>query len=166
MTIIHTQRCSLRLFTKEDAGLLVPILGCPKVMQYSMTGEMDLPAIHATIEEWLTLYKNARFCPFAIICDNQLIGYAGLDIREVEGNERVQITFRLAENSWRRGLATELAHAIKTYAFDTLGLSELIAITDPENLASIRTLTKINMIFDKVITYDELELHLYKTEKD
>lgn len=165
MTIAATKRCILRLFTRKDAEDLLPILGDTKVMQYSITGAMDLPAIVATIDEWLLLYRKHGFCPFAVIYDGQVIGYAGLDVRDVEGVEQVQITFRLAEKYWGKGLATELASTIKTYAFDKCGLSEIVAIIDPDNSASINTVTKIGMKFSKKILYGGLRLNLYKIKK-
>jgi ribosomal-protein-alanine N-acetyltransferase len=157
-----TPRCCLRLFTQQDTEALIPILGCPKVMQYSMTGVMSLPAIITAIEQWTKLNKTHGVSPFAVIYEEQLIGYAGLDIRNIEGIEQVQLTFRLAEKYWGKGLASELANAIKAHAFGDLGLSEMIAITDPKNHASIRILVKIGMKFSKEITYGGLRLNLYK----
>ena len=162
MTILTTSRCTLRPFTQEDAELLIPILGSEVVMHYSMTGAMDLPTIRTTIEDWISLYKQRGFSPWAVMHNNMLIGYAGLDMRVVEGIEQVQITFRLAESHWGKGFATELALAIRDYAFARLQLSEIIAIIDPENQASIRTISKIGMQFEKAIIYGGLPLHVYK----
>lgn len=160
--ILTTPRCTLRPFIQEDAGDLIPILGSEAVMRYSLTGAMDLPAIRATIDTWISLYEQRGFSPLAVMHNNMLIGYAGLDIRVVEEIEQVQITFRLAENHWGQGFATELAIAIQDYAFTKLQLSEIIAIIDPENQASIRTISKIGMRFQKSVVYGGLSLHVYK----
>jgi len=161
MTILSTSRCTLRTFTKADAENLIPILGSEAVMRYSMTGAMDLPTIRTTIEDWISLYEQRGFSPWAVMHNNMLIGYAGLDMRVVEGIEQVQITFRLAESYWRQGFATELAIAIRDHAFSNIGLSEIIAIIDPNNRNSIRTISKIGMQFEKEVIYGEL-LHVYK----
>lgn len=162
MSILTTSRCTLRPFTQEDAENLIPILGAEAVMRYSMTGAMDLPTIRATIDTWISLYEQHGFSPLAVMHNNMLIGYAGLDLRVVEGIEQVQITFRLAESHWGQGFATELAIAIRDYAFNKLQLSEIIAIIDPENQASIRTISKIGMKFEKAVIYGGLLLHVYK----
>ena len=43
------------------------------------------------------------------------------------------------------GLATEAAEAVADYAFDELGFAELLASTDPPNLASIRVMERLGM---------------------
>lgn len=162
MSILTTSRCTLRPFIQADTENLIPILGSEVVMYYSMTGAMDLPTIRTTIEDWILLYEQRGFSPWAVMHNNMLIGYAGLDMRVVEGIEQVQITFRLAESHWGQGFATDLAIAIRDYAFTRLQLSEIIAIIDPENQASIRTITKIGMQFEKAVIYGGLSLHVYK----
>lgn len=162
MTILSTPRCTLRPFIQNDAENLIPILGSETVMRYSMTGAMDLPAINITINGWIALYESHGFGPWAVIHQGQLIGYAGLDNRVAEEIEQVQITFRLAESYWGKGFATELALAIRDYAFHHLKIPSLIAIVDPENLASIYTISKIGMQFEKEVVYGGLYLHLYK----
>ena len=162
MTILTTPRCALRPFTKEDAENLMPILGSEAVMRYSMTGAMDLPTISSTINGWIALYESHGFSPLAVMHNNILIGYAGLDLRIVEETEQVQITFRLTESHWGQGFATELAIAIRNYAFTSLGLLEVIAIIDPDNQASIHTISKVGMQLEKSVVYGGLSLHVYK----
>jgi ribosomal-protein-alanine N-acetyltransferase len=161
MTILSTSRCTLRPFTKADAQSLIPILGSEAVMRYSMTGVMDLPTISSTINGWINLYESHGFGPWAVVHQGQLIGYAGLDSRVVEEIEQIQITFRLAQSCWGKGFATELALSIRDYAFTKLQLSKIIAIIDPENKASIRTISKIGMQFEKTIIYGGLSLQVY-----
>ena len=74
----------------------------------------------------------------------------------------MQITFRLAEKYWGEGLATEIAIAIRDYAFSKLGLSEIIGIVDPQNAPSIHILEKIGMKFDRTVIYGGLSLQIYK----
>ncbi len=162
MSILTTSRCTLRPFTKADAENLIPILGSEAVMRYSMTGVMDLPTISSTINGWISLYESHEFGPWAVVHQGQLIGYAGLDSRVVEEIEQIQITFRLAEGHWGQGFATELAIAIRDYAFTKLQLPEIIAIIDPENRASLRTISKVGMQFEKTVIYGGLSLHMYK----
>jgi RimJ/RimL family protein N-acetyltransferase len=59
----------------------------------------------------------------------------------------VEIGWRLARAHWGKGLATEGARAVVRYAFETLGLQEIIAITVPANIRSRRVMKKIGMQF-------------------
>lgn len=162
MIILETPRCKLRTFTKEDSNSLFSILKSKEVMRYSMAGPLDLLAVKNLIDEWIVLFGSRGFSPWAVIHDNQIIGYAGFDTRVVEGVEKIQITFRLSKNYWGRGLATEIATTLKEYAFHKLKLSEIIAIVDPENSASIKTIKRIGMKNEKKIIYGSLSLELYR----
>lgn len=161
MAILTTPRCILRILTQNDAEALIPILGSDKVMQYSMTGAMDLSTIRTTIDDWISLNNTYGFCPWAVIHNDKLIGYAGLDVRKIDETDKVQITFRLAENYWNQGFATEISESILDYAINKIKLPEVVAIIDPDNMASVRTLNKIGLRFKKKIIYSGLSLHLY-----
>lgn len=160
--IIKTKRLSLRKFTKSDLEALADILADSDVMRYSMKGVMDKYQSMEMLRQWIENYENNILAPWALIMEGDLIGYAGLDVRIIEGEEKVQITFRLAKEFWGRGYATEIAAAIKNYAFSELGLNEIIAIVDPDNIGSIKTIEKIGMTFDREVNYEGLYLHVYK----
>ena len=66
----------------------------------------------------------------------------------VNGRPEVEIGYRLARAWWGRGYATEAVLAARDYAFDTLGLSRLIALIDPANAASIRVARKAGMHYE------------------
>lgn len=159
--ILETPHCTLRNFEESDAEQLFPILNSKEVMCYSMSGPLSFAATKALLGEWITLFRNRGFSPWAVVRNNQLIGYAGFDVRIVEDIERIQITFRLSEQYWGKGLGTEITYALKAYAIETLGLTDIIAIIDPENQASIHTIRKIGMHYEKNIIYGGLELHMY-----
>src|SRR5688500_15104773 len=54
----------------------------------------------------------------------------------------LELLYGVAEPLWGRGLATELANAMVTYAWATLGFSTIRASTDVANVASTRVLEK------------------------
>jgi len=57
----------------------------------------------------------------------------------------IEIGWRLPQLCWGRGFATEAASTILRYGFATLGLDEIIAVIDPENLRSKRVATRIGL---------------------
>ncbi len=159
--ILRTQRTYLKEFTNSDIDSLASLLADPEVMRFSMTGPMTKEETQKLLRSWIENYKIAINSPWAIIYEEQLIGFAGFDVRIVEEQEKRQITFRLMRDYWGKGLATELAKALKDYAFSKLMLNEFIAIVDPNNLASIRTLEKIGMVYDKTINYEGLDRRIF-----
>jgi RimJ/RimL family protein N-acetyltransferase len=162
--ILRTSRLHLRCFDKNDAVALLPILSDKAVMRFSMTGIMNETQVENAIKSWIQAYEQDGFSPWALIYENKLIGYAGLDKRIVEDKERVQITMRIAQNYWGKGFATEIGEAILEFAFTKLNLKEVIAIVDPENKASIAFLANIGMKFSKAVVYGGLNLRVYSAQ--
>jgi Acetyltransferase (GNAT) domain len=66
----------------------------------------------------------------------------------------VEIGWRLAADTWGRGLATEGALAIVRYAFDVLALTELVSFTTVENTPSRRVMEKLGMTHDPADDFD------------
>jgi len=57
----------------------------------------------------------------------------------------VDVGFAFLPEAWGRGYARESAAAVLDHARDVLGLRRVLAITDPENAASIRVLERVGM---------------------
>jgi [ribosomal protein S5]-alanine N-acetyltransferase len=76
-----------------------------------------------------------------LTADPQLIGVCGLS--PFEHGEGVQLLYSLTPSHQSKGLATEAATAVLTYAFDTLAVPEVIATTDDDNTPSLRLLTRL-----------------------
>jgi RimJ/RimL family protein N-acetyltransferase len=87
---------------------------------------------------------------------------------DVAGRQEVEIGYRLARSAWRQGYATEAARAVRDYAFFTLGIRRLIALIDPENLASVRVAEKIGMRYEKEVMLEGYEHpdHVYVVRRE
>jgi RimJ/RimL family protein N-acetyltransferase len=55
----------------------------------------------------------------------------------------VELAYRLARPAWGQGIASEAGAALVEYAFRTIGLSRVVAVTYPANRASQRVLERI-----------------------
>jgi len=60
------------------------------------------------------------------------------------------IGFAFLPRFWRRGYALEAASAVLAHARDGLGLRRVVAITTPENDASIGLLGKLGFRFERM----------------
>jgi ribosomal-protein-alanine N-acetyltransferase len=65
----------------------------------------------------------------------ELVGFTGLAIPSFEAHftPAVETGWRLAYSTWGRGYATEAAQAALGFAFETLGLAEVVSFTSVEN---------------------------------
>jgi hypothetical protein len=85
-------------------------------------------------------------------CD--VIGYVGLSrFPNRCGPNEAELGFRLACPYWGRGYATEAAMAARDYALHRLLLPRLIAMIDPDNVASVRVAEKIGMTLESEIMF-------------
>jgi ribosomal-protein-alanine N-acetyltransferase len=73
-----------------------------------------------------------------------VIGVAGLVLVELVGPD-VELVYEIERDHWGRGIATEVAGACLDVAFEQLGLARVVALSYPENTASVRVMQKIGM---------------------
>ena len=78
----------------------------------------------------------------------KFIGRCGLCPMDIEGHEEIEVAYMLAKEYWGQGLATEAAQAILKYGFEQAGVSRLICVINPGNLASARVAEKIGMTLE------------------
>ena len=150
MIILKTDRLSLRHLQESDIPALIELWCDPDVTRY-MGGPRDRARLKAIFEEDL---KNPSAQPYDLWPvienqSNQVIGHCGLLEKEVEGNEEIELIYILKPSTWGQGYGTEIAKAIKTYAFEKLALQRLIALIEPENGPSEQVALKIGMEFEK-----------------
>lgn len=62
---------------------------------------------------------------------------------------------------WNLGLATEGAKACRDYSFQILGCKRLIAIVDPEHIASRRVAEKMGMILEQEAMWRDEKVCIY-----
>lgn len=101
---------------------------------------------------------------FAVIekSSDQLIGMGGLTPWTCEGEELVDITYRLRESAWGKGLGWELAEALVNHGFNTLQLPQITATITPENLPSQKIAERLGFRFDKKILLLGVPTELYR----
>ena len=83
-------------------------------------------------------------------------GFVGLAIPRFEANFMpcVEIGWRLARDQWGHGYATEAALAVLAFAFEHVGLKEVVSFTATENWRSRRVMERIGMMHDPADDFD------------
>ena len=92
----------------------------------------------------------------------EVIGRALLRHLALGSEDEVELGYGFQPAQWGRGLATEIASACLRYGLTDLGLSTLVALTMPNNLASQRVLEKIGMARQGLVEHDGKEHLLYR----
>lgn len=163
MQILETSRLSLRYFTIRDKNSLIPILGDPKVMEFSIIGVHDSKQIRQFIEQRLLSYLEPGFGLYAIIHKQQdkLIGYCGFFVQQVNEYPEIEIGYRLAQQYWGQGLATEAARAVLAYGKQKYQFKRFACLIEPANTRSIGVAKKLGMKLEKKIIYHGLDVDMY-----
>ncbi|MEE4665934.1 GNAT family N-acetyltransferase [Pseudomonas alliivorans] len=164
MNTTRTDRLVLRDFEVADVPALAGILCDPHVMRYSVRGVLSEQATGEFVRNCMHAYSADGFGPQAVIEveTNRLIGFCGLNAEQVDQVMEVEIGYRLAPSYWGRGLASEAALATLRHGFQTLQLASVIAIVQPENIASVRVLHKAGFRDYIHSQYHRLGVRIYR----
>jgi RimJ/RimL family protein N-acetyltransferase len=159
--ILITERLILRHWRKSDRELFARLNADPRVMEFMphALSKEDSDALSDRIEEH---FREHGFGLFAVELrrGGSFIGFVGLNVPSFDApfTPCVEIGWRLAAEYWGQGLATEGAHAIVRYGFETLGLDRLVSFTAPTNARSRRVMEKIGMTHDPADDFDHPRL--------
>jgi RimJ/RimL family protein N-acetyltransferase len=91
-----------------------------------------------------------------VLDEAPFIGFVGLSRPRFEAHftPAVEIGWRLAREHWGNGYATEAARAATSFAFDKLGLEEILSFTTVANEPSRRVMERLGMTHDPADDFD------------
>lgn len=157
--MLHTPRLLLRRWLPEDRPLFRAMNADPEVMRY-------FPApLTAQESDQLADRIEAAFAArgwglFAVELksERRFLGFTGLSRPGFEAwfTPCVEIGWRLARDVWGQGIASEAAAAVLPYAFEVVGLPELVSFTTRSNLPSRRVMEKIGMHYEAAFDHPNL----------
>ena len=135
---LETDRLLLRRLTPDDAAALLRTTGDPAVMRYWFPGpDRDVRQTLERIAQIDDHWRDYGFGDWAVVSkpEGRVIGFSGL--HHITDMAEVNIGYALEQAQWRRGLGREVCRLVLAHGFDRLGLSQIVAVIDPRNEASI-----------------------------
>ena len=154
---ITTQRLILRRWREEDREPFARLNCDPAVMEFmpALLTRAESDAMVDRIEAHFAAHGFGLWAA-ELRGTGEFIGFIGLSIPRFEAHFTpcVEIGWRLAQEHWGKGLATEGGQAVVEYAFRDLGLVELVSFTSVGNLRSRRVMEKIGMTHDAADDFD------------
>lgn len=167
MLVAETARLLIREFEGGDTPALVKILGDPSVMEFSSKGALT-EADTAEFIQWCNgSYQEHGYGQWALLerKSGVLIGFCGLSHATVDGVDEVEIAYRLAQNQWGKGLASEAASAVLEYGFSICNIDSIVGIVSPRHEASIRVLEKVGFESFSATCYSGWDVRVYRLGK-
>lgn len=167
--IIETERILLRPFCLEDIERFAEICVNPNVMRYIGDGKpVSRDVIAEKIPEWIELYEKQNYGLMALVMKDKdkLIGFCGFIHQIVDGNEYIELGYRLDEAYWGQGIATEAALAVRDYAFNVLEIPMLISIINHQNDVSKRVAKKVGMKLMKQTNFKNVLVDVFCLKRE
>jgi RimJ/RimL family protein N-acetyltransferase len=103
---------------------------------------------------------------FRAQADGRFVGRGGLRHVHVGGHDEVEFAYALMAAFWGNRLATEMAKAIVTVAFEHLGMADIVAFTLATNQASRRVMEKVGCQYERDIVHAGLPHVLYRIKRE
>ncbi|HEY3825893.1 MAG TPA: GNAT family N-acetyltransferase [Bryobacteraceae bacterium] len=157
MIVLETERLRLRTWKQADREPFARLNADPRVREFfpGVLSKSESDAEADRVEEHFSRHEFTFFAA-ELRESGEFIGCAGLAAPSFEAHFTpcVEIGWRLAQNYWGRGLATEAARAVLRHGFEVLRLNEIVAFTVPANVPSRRIMEKIEMTRDPAEDFD------------
>ena len=147
-TVLTTKRLILRSWRPDDLDHLASMNVDDEVMRYfpdrpdhEKSARM-LTRIMATMER-----HGFGFWALERLEDNGFVGFAGLlcPAFHTHFTPCIEVGWRLKRSSWGQGYATEAGQASLDFAFDRLGIDEVVSMAVVDNLPSRRVMERLGM---------------------
>jgi [ribosomal protein S5]-alanine N-acetyltransferase len=141
---LETSRCFLTRLTPDDQPSFLRLKTTPEIRRY-------LGGVLST-EEALSRFEEALKCDNFVVRDRasgQFMGLITLDSHH--GGPDTEISYEFLPEFQGKGYATEALIACIGHAFESLGLTRLVAETQAANLSSRRLLERAGMIPERTL---------------
>lgn len=167
MKILETQRLVLRHQVPDDLDSLWAIYCDPEMVRYIP----DAPTSYNEAREELEWHQHGHphhpelgLWATVLKENGKFIGRCGLLPWDLDGRQEVEVAYLITREYWGQGLGTEAARGIVRYATGVLGLTRLVSLIDPQNLASRRVAEKIGMQLEKELQDEHGQFQVYALE--
>ena len=167
--VLSTARVLLAEWGPEDAQALRPIATDPEVMRY-ITGGIPFSdeQLREFLERQMRHAAERGYCLWKLLLRGghgaaRVAGLCGL--QPLSGTEEIEIGWWLSRDLWGQGLATEAARAALQFAWETAGLSRVVAVAIAENQASRRIMEKLGMRYERDTVHRGFPVVLYSVER-
>lgn len=144
-----SERLGFRNWQESDIPKMAKLNANPNVMEFFPSTQNETQTANF-VHRMQQHCDEKGFCYFAvdILETGDFIGFIGMMSQDYEApfTPCVDIGWRLVEQFWNNGYATEGANACLDFAFNTLKINTIISVASEINVNSTNVMRKIGMI--------------------
>jgi RimJ/RimL family protein N-acetyltransferase len=162
--MLRTDRLVVRPWRDEDRTPWAAMNADPEVMRY-LGPPLDRAAADAMLDRLADAIARQGWGLWAVEVvagdgPEGFVGFTGLSRPRFDAafTPCVEVGWRLARAAWGNGYATEAAGAALGYAFDVLGLDEVVSFTTVANARSRAVMERLGMTRDPADDFDHPNL--------
>jgi RimJ/RimL family protein N-acetyltransferase len=157
MNTVRTARLELRQWREGDLAPFAALNADPETMRFFPSAltraESDSLATRAQLQ---IAERGWGLWAVEVADSGRFIGFVGLAEPRFEAHftPAVEVGWRLARDAWGHGYATEGGRAALAFAFDELGLEEVVSFTAVVNERSRKVMERLGMTRDPADDFD------------
>lgn len=163
---LETPRLILRPWSTNDTEHYLTLAKDIGYVCFSSPGQYsaDEKSVREKLAQRTDLFKTKKMGRFLIFSKEtkELMGCCGLQPFTIEGQEEIELGYRLRLQYWEKGYATESAKAVIDDGFSRLKLDRIVAFAVPQNRASIKIIEKLGFKYLKNFNHVEVPHSLYE----
>lgn len=164
MTILTTDRLRLEPFTDTHLDGLNELNRDPVVMRY-LTGKPETREETAAVIERVKARWIEWGCSWWAFVEHdsgQIVGAGCIQHLARDAANPLEIGWRLRQDRWGRGLATEAARTMAGWAFDSLKTPLLVSVCHVDNHASAKVMQRLGMRYRGVERWYDMDTSAYE----
>ncbi len=144
--ILETERLILRYQTLADIAFLCDLWSNPQVTRF-IGGPRDRDRLNTEFEKTARRPTEHTYDLWVLEekRSGHAVGHCGYVDKEIDGVVEIDLTYIIDPRVWRNGYATEIATALKAYAFSHFSIDRLVALIHPDNIASAKVAVAVGM---------------------
>lgn len=153
--VLISPRLAFSVWTPRDWPLAETLWGNPDVCRYIVAeGRFTTQQIRERLATEIhnEQTRGVQYWPLFALENDDFVGCCGLRPYADKAGAW-ELGFHLLPAYWGQGLAREAGQAVITYAFKTLGATQLVAGHHPDNAASARVLQQLGFCRTGTVLY-------------
>ena len=153
--MIRTSRLVLREWRDGDRDDWAAMNADPEVMEF-FPATLDREQADAAFDRLSAGLVTRGWGLWAVEHDGRFLGFTGLNPVGFDAHftPAIEIGWRLRRDAWGQGFATEAARAAIRFAFDDLGIPEVVSFTSVGNARSRAVMERLRMTHDLLGDFD------------
>jgi [ribosomal protein S5]-alanine N-acetyltransferase len=166
--VLLTPNLTLAPFSPQDIPLLLEMDAEPRVNQYVGKHFINSPPTPADIEARAKRFEKNAHCAlgvWAMVPRGASAPVGWVALKDLDQSEFIEVGYRMLPSSWGKGYATECTRRLLQYGFDQVGLTAIVGVTHPQNIASQKVLKKAGLTHRGKAHFYKMDVEFFALER-